>query len=374
MHERVARSRRVFLKRVAGAGAGLFALACQPTPAAPTAAPKPTEAPKPAVEPAKPTAAPVAQPTAAPAAAPAAKVPLAPMRLGLQANVLAVPTKVAVDIGAFDKYGLKVEPIRFEAGGSIVRDAIVADKVELGTFFAATFIVGAATGRVSAYLTGHRADRAAGVMAKQDIRSVADLKGRKIGGGRGASTSQIFETKIAPANGLKRDDYVWVPLGTGGADQLGAYLAGTIDAYPAVEPYLTLGEKKGGAHLLTDYSRYDPMPIFVAGPTAFAEQNPDSVVALIRGWLDMAKFWQENPAKVFDIAKAYLAGGEENVEDDVLKTSLERVDLKPDLSPAVLDPYLKEMSDLLLQAGNIKENPNLSKTVRYDLWDKATKG
>ena len=142
---------------------------------------------------------------------------------------------------------------------------------------------------------------------KPDIKTVADLKGRKIGGGRGASTSQIFEAKIAPANGLKKDDYTWVPLGTGGADQLGAYLAGTIDAYPAVEPYLTLGEKKGGAHLITDYSQYDPMWIFVAGPVSFAEQNPDSVVALIRGWRDMATFWKENPAKVFDIAKAYLS-------------------------------------------------------------------
>ena len=66
-------SRRAFLTRLSGAGAGLLVVACQPTPS-PTAAPakpadaKPTEAPKPA--------APAAQPAAQPAAtAPVAAKP-----------------------------------------------------------------------------------------------------------------------------------------------------------------------------------------------------------------------------------------------------------------------------------------------------------
>src|SRR5262249_24607210 len=153
----------------------------------------------------------------------------------------------------------------------------------------------------------------------------------------------------------KKEDYTWVPLGGGGADSLGAFLAGTIDAYPSAEPYLTLGIKKGGGVLVTDYTPYDPMPVFVAGPTGFAEQNPDSVIALMRGWQDMAKFWKENPGKVMDIARAFLSGGDEQLEDDVLQVSIERLDLKPDLSRAVLDPYFKETADLLLQVGNIKE-------------------
>jgi NitT/TauT family transport system substrate-binding protein len=353
--------RRLFLKRMAGAGAGLLVLACQQTPAAPTAAPKA------AAEPTAPAAAPAAQ------AAPASKTALAPMKIGLQANVLAVPTKVAVEAGVFDKYGLKVEPVKFEAAGNIVRDAIMGDQVQAGTFFVATFVVGAATGRVAAFMTSHNVARGTGVIARPDIKTVADLKGKRIGGARGTSGSQIFENKIIPANGLTKNDYTWVPLGSGGADSLGAFLAGTIDAYPSAEPYLSLGVKKGGGVLVTDYSSYDPMPIFVAGPTGFAEQNPDSVVALIKGWLDMAKFWKENPAKVMDIARAFLSGGEEQIEDDVLKTSLERLDLKPDLSREVLDPYLKETADLLLEVGNIKQVPDWSKTVRYDLWEKATK-
>jgi hypothetical protein len=40
----------------------------------------------------------------------------------------------------------------------------------------------------------------------------------------------------------------------------------------------------------------------------------------------------------------------------------------------VLDPYLKDTADLLLSVGNIKDIPDWSKTVRYDLWDRAAKG
>src|SRR5438094_646585 len=163
-HDRL--DRRIFLKRLTGAGAGLLVLACQPAPAPPTAAPKP------AAEPTAPAAAPAAQ------AAPASKTALAPMKIGLQANVLAVPTKVAVETGVFDKYGLKVEPIKFEAAGNIVRDAILGDQVQAGTFFVATFIVGAATGRVSAFIASHSVARGTGIIARPEIKTVADLKGK----------------------------------------------------------------------------------------------------------------------------------------------------------------------------------------------------
>ena len=226
---------------------------------------------------------------------------------------------------------------------------------------------------MAAYLTSHEVNRGAGIIVKPQIKSFTDLKSKRVGGSRGTSVSQIFENKVAPANGLNKTDYTWVPLGSGGADQFGAFLADQIDAYPSVEPYLAMGVSKGKGTLLADYSKYDPMPIFVAGPTGFAEQNPESVVALIRGWLDMARFWKENPARVFEIAKMYLSGGDDNVDDEDLKTSLGRVDMKPDLSRSMLDPYLKETADLLLSVGNIKEIPDWSKTVRYDLWDQASK-
>lgn len=80
MNEHGATSRRRFLTRLSGAGAGLLALACQPSTAqAPTVAPakpaeaKPTEAPKPAAQPtaaaAKPAEAVAAAPTSAASAA-----------------------------------------------------------------------------------------------------------------------------------------------------------------------------------------------------------------------------------------------------------------------------------------------------------------
>ena len=355
--------RRAFLKWLAGGtGISLLSLACQTPAATPTAAPAPTAAPKPATG-----------PTTQPQAAPASKTALAPMKIGLQANVLAVPTKVALETDAFSNYGLKVEPVKFEAGGNIVRDAIIANQVEAGTFFVATFVVGAATGRVAAYMTSHEVNRGAGIITKPTIKSFADLKGKRIGGSRGTSVNQILEAKILPANGVNKSDYTWVPLGSGGSDQFGAFLSDQIDVYASVEPYLSMGLSKAKGALLSDYSKYDPMPIFVAGPTSFAEQNSDSVVALIKGWLDMAKFWKENPSKVFEIAKSYLAGGDDNVDDEDLKTSLSRVDMKPDLNRSVMDPYLKDTADLLLSVGNIKEIPDWSKTVRYDLWDKASK-
>lgn len=367
--------RRIVLKRLAGLSVGLLTLACQPVASGPTASPpKPTEAPRPAA-PTVPSTAPAAPAASAPTsvqAAPAAKGAPAPMKIGLQENVLAVPSQVAIQGNFFEKHGLKVEGIRFESGGNIVRDAIVANHIEAGTFFVATFILGAVTGRVSAYFASHGVSRGSGIIANPGIKAVADLKGKKIGGSRGTSISQLFEHKIAPAHGLRSDDYTWVPLGSGGTDSLGAFIAGQIDAYPSTEPFLSLGVKQGGV-LITDYTPYDPLPIFVAGSTGFAEKNPDSVIALTKGWLDMARWWNDNPQEVLDIARSYLSAGGEPVEDDVLKVSLERLDLKPDLTRGVMEPYIKESAELLLKVGSIKQLPDFGKTVRYDLWEKATK-
>ena len=77
MNEGSATSRRAFLTRLTGAGAGLLVLACQPTPAAPAkpADSKPAEAAKPVVQP---TAAPAKPAESATSAAPAAAATTAP--------------------------------------------------------------------------------------------------------------------------------------------------------------------------------------------------------------------------------------------------------------------------------------------------------
>jgi ABC-type nitrate/sulfonate/bicarbonate transport system substrate-binding protein len=245
----------------------------------------------------------------------------------------------------------------------------------VGTFFASTFIIGAASGAVSTIGISHGAARATGVVARPDsgVKTLQDLKGKKIGGSRAASTNVILEIKLLPKAGLSKNDYTWVPLKSGGADSLGAMLAKTIDAYASSEPYVSLAVEKANAVVVADFGTYDPMHIFIGVPTVFAESNPDSYVALLKGWRKAADIWNNEKEKTFEIVKSFLAGGSDAVSDPVLHSSIDRLDVKPTFDKSTLIPYLDESADLELKANNIPAKPNWDKALRFDIWEKSLK-
>ncbi len=64
-----------------------------------------------------------------------------PVRLGYQVNIWGSLSVVALKSGLFEKMGLPVEGIRAPVGRQ-TRDAMVAGRVDLGTFAVPTFLLG----------------------------------------------------------------------------------------------------------------------------------------------------------------------------------------------------------------------------------------
>ncbi len=63
-----------------------------------------------------------------------------PLRLGYQVNIWGSLSVVALKSGLFEKAGLSVEGIRAPVGRQ-TRDAMVAERVDLGTFAVPTFVL-----------------------------------------------------------------------------------------------------------------------------------------------------------------------------------------------------------------------------------------
>jgi NitT/TauT family transport system substrate-binding protein len=90
------------------------------------------------------------------------------------------------------------------------------------------------------------------VLARPEIRSVADLKGKRIGLTSRASGLYVFAHAIEEA-GLHESDFTLAPLNVTEVEE--AYKSNNIDAAVVIEPWSTK-LKALGAHLLVDSTPY----------------------------------------------------------------------------------------------------------------------
>lgn len=90
-----------------------------------------------------------------------------------------------------------------------------------------------------------------GVVANKAIKSIADLKGKKVAFSEG-SVSQFYLNVLLAKAGLSQDDVEPVNMTAGDAGS--AFVSGNVDAAVTWEPWLTRGKQAEHGHLLTDSS------------------------------------------------------------------------------------------------------------------------
>jgi len=88
-----------------------------------------------------------------------------------------------------------------------------------------------------------------GIVALKDIKSIADLKGRKVAVNEG-SVSEFYLNVLLGKAGLKESDLKTVNMTA--ADAGSAFVAKRVDAAVTWEPWLTRGKTTDFGHLLAN--------------------------------------------------------------------------------------------------------------------------
>jgi len=115
------------------------------------------------------------------------------------------------------------------------------------------------------------------VRAASPIKSLADLKGKRVAFGNGSSAHNLLVAALEKV-GIKWRDIVPTPLAP--ADAAAAFAQGSIDAWSIWDPYLALAELKGDARVLVFAKEiYQPNAFFIAGAD-FIEKYPSLVTRL----------------------------------------------------------------------------------------------
>jgi NitT/TauT family transport system substrate-binding protein len=219
---------------------------------------------------------------------------------------------------------LKIEIIVFDSPTD-GKNAVVTKSVDFGTFGIAAAILGGAVGE-PVVVVGAMSNKGMGVIAKagSDVKTVKDLKGKKIGIWPG-STQEVFIMERLRMEGLTIKDVtpVRVPFG-----EMPAMLArGDVDAYVGAEPGPALSITSGAGQLV-EYPYGTAMGglnmIFGTHEDTVAK-NPDLVRAMLKLQRQAAEYMMANKPAVVDATVQKLGANRAAVEQALGANNVEYV-------------------------------------------------
>jgi ABC-type nitrate/sulfonate/bicarbonate transport system substrate-binding protein len=294
---------------------------------------------------------------------------LASVRQGYQTNIWGMPTYYLLKSGALEKRGIKFEEFAV-ASGNLTMQQMVGRQVDLGTYAGQSFIIGHDKGGLVAIAQIEYVGKTAQIVARKDLglTKVEQLKGLKVANQTGSSVGNIFMDIIAPKAGLKKGDFQEVRMDVN--NMVAALAAKTVDAMVNVEPYNEIAVADGIGTSLMDYSGIDRMPVLMAATPDFVQKNPDTVVAYLKAWQEVARDFKDNPTKVAEVIYGFFTAKGYTLSRETFAKALARVEVSPGF-PSDLQSGLQRDAEILLREKKIDAIPDWKKALRPDLWTKA---
>ncbi len=131
-----------------------------------------------------------------------------------------------------------------------------------------------------------------GILAKNTIQTVADLKGKTIGVNQG-SVSEWFLAQVLEKNGLHLSDVKEQNLTSGAAGA--AFVASKLDVAVTWEPWLSKAKARTDGHVLVSSKQYpDLIMDSFAFRKDFIQKYPDTVKEFMKAYYDAFTWMQAN--------------------------------------------------------------------------------
>jgi NitT/TauT family transport system substrate-binding protein len=198
------------------------------------------------------------------------------------------------------------------------------------------------------------------VLAKNAIKSFADLKGKTVAVDNPGAVSNFWFNYLLKKNGMSMKDVKPSNMGPNPAAQ--AFAAGQFEAAVTYEPYMSGALKSvTDGHILIS-SKETPGVIIdtLAFQPDFIKQNPKAVKAVIDGWFEALDLIKKDQADSFKIMGADVKqSGEEFGKSAALVTWYDKK-ANQDYFAKTMQPFMKEATEVLLDTGVIKKAPDLS--------------
>jgi NitT/TauT family transport system substrate-binding protein len=257
----------------------------------------------------------------------------------LERLVIGYPAPVAslgiIDVmrkaGLFKKNGLDVDLVYIQ-GSPILTAAMLSRQVPLSFIGGAAIVASAVGGADTVYLACGINTLYWRMFSATDVKTVADLRGKKIGLTTMGSQEDAVTRYLLKEHGLVPDrDVALVAVGSA-PNRLAALSKGIIHASTFIPPQDIAAEKLG-LHELIDMSKlglYNPGSCF-ASTKSYIKTHRDTVMRVMKTFVEGLRFYRENREFVLKVTADFA----QNRDPDVLNPTYDIVTRFQDRVPYV---------------------------------------
>ena len=231
-----------------------------------------------------------------------------PIKLGMSTWLGYAPLYLAKEKGFFKKQGVDVEIVVIESPADR-RAAFAADKIQGMATTVDTHVMTAAAENpvpLKQVLGLDDSNGGDGMVAKKEIKTIKDLKGKTVAAQLGAGASYFWLNYVLLQTGMKITDLKMIDMKAGDAGS--AFVAGKVDAAVTWEPWLSKARETPFGHVLLSS---DKTPGIIVDSLAFKpdfiKKRGADVKKVAAGWFEAVKFAAANP-KEADAIMAKFTG------------------------------------------------------------------
>ncbi len=251
---------------------------------------------------------------------------------------------VASEEGIFKKNGLDVELLHIPSSSRAIQTMLAGE---------VAFSPADVLNTVEANLKGADVVMIAGVtnrlifslMARPEIKKVADLKGKRIGITRLGSSTHTATLYVLNAAGLRPGDYQILPL-MEVPNILGALLAGQIDAGIVSPPTNSRGRKAGLgelANLAKDGPEYPSVALVTT--RAYIKANEEITGRVVRSYAEAIHLFKTNRPIAMRVLQKYTQVTDPEILEDTYSQFKDSLESIPYVSRKGLETILAELAE-----------------------------
>ena len=249
------------------------------------------------------------------------------IRMGLSSvSALHSAVWVAEQKGLFRKYGIDPEVIVTGQGAATGISALLANDIQVVASAGDALVASTLQGADTVMIAGVVNKGLQRIMARSEIKTPTELKGKKIGVTRIGAVSHSVLLMMLPRWKMSVNDVQVMQLGSS-PNMLAALDRGGIDAAVLTIPSMFVAEDRG-YRVLVDMGDTDIyyLHTMIATTRNYVKSNRDRVTRFLKGYLEGLAFVKQNKKESIDIVRKKLQLGAEQTRN--LERSIELLNAK----------------------------------------------
>ena len=256
----------------------------------------------------------------------------------------------------FAPAGYKVEVVPFESPTD-GKNAVLTGTVDTCIHGIAAFLLGAAAGE-PIVIVAAATNRGMGIVvdAKSDIKSIKDLKGKRVAIFPG-STQEVVILERLKAEGMSISDIQ--PIRLSFSDMPAALARGDVDAYVGAEPGPGISLANGTGRLL-EYPYSTPigsLNMILSASEKMMKENPERLRMIVDMHKKATEYAMAHPDEMVQVAMQKLGQQRKSIE-----LAVPNVELTWKIDDDFIK-HAKAYSELMVEKKQVRQAPDMSRAI-----------